>query len=66
MKTYAASTILYLGIGFLTFALVYDQPGGTRTDKELGSVIAGVIWPIYWGGRASIAVVHQFKQGICT
>ncbi len=67
MKCWAFFPLSYIVVGFLTFALVYDS-----TEKEsdrnyhhdtdaFGAVIAGGVWPIYWGGKGALYAVRSTK-----
>lgn len=54
----------YCVMGFMTFAHVYDSfPPSPKPnpDQIMGSLLAGMAWPIYVGGEAALAIVRTAK-----
>lgn len=63
MKTMAA-VLVYLFVAFMTFGHVFNSfdcetpelGWSCRGDRQVGSVLSGAFWPVYWGGAAAIEV----------
>ena len=72
----AAFICAYVVLGSMTGALVYDDNEPTNTinayrwpaaksDQMVGSIGAGVIWPLYWTGRIIYRLVHTARSTAC-
>lgn len=53
--------VVYLVIGFGTFAHVYETLENTH-DKGILASITVVLWPIYWSGTGALASYRAAKQ----
>lgn len=53
----------YFLIAFFTFATVFEGFGVVneynKIDRNIGSTLAGVFWPVYWGGRGALMVMRS-------
>lgn len=47
---------IYLVAAFLTGGHYYNHRYAGYGDQGLQSIMAGAVWPAYWGGRAALAI----------
>lgn len=56
-----ANVIVYLVIGFGTFSYVHNhvewgKDASDQLDRQFGSVLGGVFWPVYWSGSLAFGI----------
>lgn len=56
-RTHVLAVGAYCAIGFLTFGYLWNRGGGVLEAGAVGTY-AGIFWPIYWAGRAGIALTQ--------
>lgn len=65
----AFGILVYVAIGFLTFAWQYDASSLKEDDRAVVAFLSGLAWPVYWGGTASLGLVRYARSpsvvGMC-
>ncbi|MDX0897462.1 hypothetical protein GOD90_10710 [Sinorhizobium medicae] len=60
----------YVLVGFLTFGMTYNATAPQcayrycHFDRALGSVVKGTFWPVYFTGKAAIAITKPVAEVI--
>lgn len=62
MRCWALLPAAYVAAGLATFAWTHEERWANSADAEVGPVVAGMIWPVYWSSKGALELVRGLKR----